>query len=173
MAAPTAKTNLELIMDCIGHRFSRISHQNSYRTNGIVVDRDKDPRIIRQNKPDLYRQHHAAVTVSLGKRTQDPKITGGRIRWMQQFTLMGLRTLTVEEDAAGRTLDGLVSDMQDDLFRALQSDRQFKQAAEQLGLAAPPNITALNIPEWDNDEGANFPDAHFVGIGTFIYDEWL
>lgn len=167
------KTNLELILDCIEQAFRGISLAAGYRTDGILVDRDKDPRYIKQDKAEEYRQKCAAVTISLGKRVQDSQITAGRIRWKQGFTIMGLRTLTKDDDKTGRKLDGLVTDLQDDLLRALHKDRQLKTAAMTLGLSQPPNVTNLNIPEWDNDEGANFPDGHFIGYGAFLYDEWL
>lgn len=171
MAAPTEKTNLELVLDCIEQAFKSISHAAGYRTDGILVDRDKDPRYIRQDKAEAYRQKNAAITINLGKRVQDPQVTSGRVRWKQQFTLLGLRTMTQDDDKANRPLDGLVADMQDDLFRALRNDMQLKAAAMALGLLAPPNVTYLTIGEWDNDEGANFPDAHFVAHGSFLYDE--
>jgi hypothetical protein len=167
------KTNLETVMDCIEQAFKGITQANGYRTDGILVDRDKDPRYVKADKPEEYRQKCAAVTITLGRRTQDPAITAGRVRWKQWFTCLGLRTMTTAEDQAGRKLDGLVVDLQDDLFWALRRDVQLRKAAAALGLAKAPNVTALTINDWQNDEGANFPDGHFVGSGSFIYDEYL
>ena len=69
------------------------------------MERDNDPHLIRQDKTERYRQKNAAITINLGKRTAEAKITAGRVRWKQQFTLLGLRTMTQGDDRATRRND--------------------------------------------------------------------
>ncbi|HEX2972292.1 MAG TPA: hypothetical protein VHP11_08155 [Tepidisphaeraceae bacterium] len=62
MAAPN-KTNLQVVLDCIEQAFKGVSHDIGYRTDGILVDRIKDPRYnICQDKAEAYRQKNAAIS---------------------------------------------------------------------------------------------------------------
>lgn len=176
MAAPADKTDLERVMDCLAWALGRISHANGFRTDGVLVGRARDPRVLRESLPEQYERYQCALTVTRAQRKLDRARSLGRHVWDCTVTLFGIRTMTQAEDAAGRNLDALASDLQDDVRRAVRklgdptSGASLVEAAAALGFTRP-RANAIVLDEVHEDEGANFPDAHFVCVVYFRMEE--
>lgn len=165
-----APTTLSVVFDCLEYALSRITHANGFRTDGVLVDRSKDPRLVRQDKPEEYARYNAALTLTRTRRKLDREKSMMRHTWDCHVNVMGIRTMTVDDDEAGRTLDELAADLQDDVRVCLLRDHQLAIAAAAIGVDRP-NVTGLSVDEVREDEGANFPDAHFVVTLYFRMDE--
>lgn len=184
MPAPTTTTALERVFDLLEHALKRINHDNGFRTHGVLIDRAKDPRAVRENLPEQYEQFQCALTLVRARRKLDRAKSIGRHVWDCYIDVLGLRTMTRAEDDAGRTLDELAADLQDDLrlaiwqFTAPEGTQgvpigapgNFVKIAAQLGIV-PPTITGVVLDEVIDDEGVNFPDSHFVGVVYFRMEE--
>ena len=170
MPAPATATNLSVIFDCLEFALKQITHANGFRTHGALVDRSKDPRVIRQNKPEEYEKFQCALSLTRTRRKLDRAKSIMRHVWDCHVNVMGIRTLTTAEDDAGRHLDELAADLQDDVRVCLLKDAGLRQAASALGID-PPNITGLSVDEIIEDQGANFPSAHFVIVIYFRMEE--
>lgn len=177
MAAPTTPTELERTFDLLELALNRITHANGFRTDGVLVDRSRDPRAIRQNKPELYERYQCALTLCRAKRTLDRAKSIGRHVWDCHFDVLGIRTMRRAEDDAGRKLDELAADLQDDIrvalwqFTAPGAGGNFVALAAANGISPAPTITGMTVTDVLEDEGVNWPDCHFVVSCYFRMEE--
>src|SRR4051812_2942427 len=104
MAAPTRRTNPEMVRDCLEYLLKRISHDNGNYTDGVVVRKDEDPRFIARNL-DLqeYKDKHALLQIRLADKRRDPMQSAmrGNKRQYQRFELLGAVSHYKELDDLG------------------------------------------------------------------------
>lgn len=179
MAAPAQITNVEKVMQAVEALLLTINNANGFRTDGLVVLRGKNPTGNPNDFTDEFKRLGAAVGIGTGHREESPPRTGGVRRYRYIYPLNCVRLLTVEEIDAGRTLDGVVEDLIDDLCHALDPDQKIKSAwaAKHAAYAyvgeAFVSCIGHHIVGSHGDESTAYPYSAFTAVAQFDYDRPL
>jgi len=163
------ETNLTRVMRGAEHMIGQISIENGYRSRGVVCIRGGDPTKFQGDKQDAFRKLCRGVGLFPGGETETDMVVGGRRRYKRQYKVFGLVQLTDDERQADRTLDEVLSDLQEDLKDALDPDIKIKNAVAALAL---PEVSCIDhhVTGIVGDDAMNFPFARFVAVVEFLYD---
>jgi hypothetical protein len=179
-------TNTVKVLDCLEYTFNRITIANGWLTDGVVVDRKRDPRIIFQNKDDQYRKLGALIRMKVGdwKKVAGNRPGGGPIgntrRKKQIIELICGQSLTPEQSQAGIDVEMIKDWLRHDIEWSLRDDMQLINAATAVSAAkAAEGIFWGTAPEVINaslDEGMAgsinaFPEVYQTLIFSYEYDE--
>lgn len=179
MAAPTTKTNLEKIQDCLAHNLAKITHANGYRTNGMIVDKDHLPENVVKDKVEDYGRLRACVTVRIGLRK---RVRGGAsglsqsVRYEQVIELWALTSL--RPDAIETVTIGVKeANLQKDLFQNLFRDTGLRTAGAELhaldASAGYDRISCMNLLMDDSLPRESQPhESSVVHYCSCTYDEF-
>jgi hypothetical protein len=179
MPRPTEESSLGLFAKLVEHVLRTVTNDNDYFFNGLLVDRDGDPRLLRQNKPDEYERYAAAVTIGDISRVIDPRASlNGRVRWNCSYPIYAMCSLTVADDknhvptaTEVRRLKDLVGELQDDIWRVIRANYSLQAAATALSLTRP-LVTHHRVVQFQAGSQLLWPDAHFIAQCEFILDEF-
>jgi hypothetical protein len=181
MSAPTTQTNLDKISACVAYCLGQITQANGFYTDGIVVDRGKDPTNFSEDKLSEFRERMVLIGIGTGTRTADPSRTGGVRRYFYTFPLLCFRRGSKDDldaDGGRKTLDRLLFEVLEDIDNSIE-DRQIKAAAATLGFPvinlANDRISCIDshVVEMRSDGGLSWPDIHFDCIVQLRYDRSL
>jgi hypothetical protein len=166
MPAQPPITNLQKVLNSVKRVLSEIDHDHdrgdgySYHTNGLVVDMGKDSTGRDTNWPEEWRSKHAGVSIFGGGDVIDPGRTGGVRRYKHTYGMAVIAELTIEQQAAGKTLVDLFCEVRDDLLVALQVGTKIQAAA-----------VALGYPRKINDGlPLSLTDQRAVAVQGTVYD---
>lgn len=179
MAAPTTVSNLEFFFDCLEKTLTDISNETGFRTDGFLVGRGKDPRMVRQNLPEKYEEKQRAITLGSYTTTKNhQKSLGSKEVFNVQMDLMILATLTEEEDQLGKTTDRIATDIERDLRHWVNATGTIVSAANYLYTNNPgkypcpmPHWINLQIGNFSGNTSDFFPDVRAVAQLSWEFTE--
>jgi hypothetical protein len=177
MPAPLELPNQARILRGVEWLLQRITHANDFYTDGLVLDRDRDPTSFLQNRPREYAErYNAGVILRLGERKlQRERAPLGQHRWRQTLYFYCVRTIT---DRTGLALTDLEAMLKEDVEHALDYDTDLQKAGAALHALEPTkgydSISCMNLTV-EEDTGTPtiiaHPDSYWVMVGTCLYDE--
>jgi hypothetical protein len=118
------------VLDCIEHLLNQVKPANSdanraYFTDGIVVDRRRDPRKVYADLATELKNKGAYIRIKEGPGkilTGNKGFVGNAYRTLSAVDLICWSYMTAQQDAAGITSDQLTSWLRHDINTALSTD---------------------------------------------------
>lgn len=170
-------TPQQKIMDCLERLLGTMTQANGWRTDGIVIDRSLDPRIVAANKAREYAQKNAVCTINLGGAKYSG--VGGEKNVSRKINFWVLQSLTDAEKKAGITLDMIEARLTTDLVWLLDSDSALKTMAAELNIARPNDgfgigdfsCTYLHVEDVLAGP-VNFPETSYQVVASCEYKEF-
>ena len=190
------RPNVVRVVDCIEYLLQQIKPANNnenmtYYTDGVVVDRKRDPRKITQDKVEDYRALGTLVRISLGSRKlgtgNDGSQLGVMYRKSMNVNLYCFQVLSQEQDIAGVTEDLIQDWLEHDitwtLANSMNGMNPIQRASYALNTIAgswgpigtfggPPSCINWKYHSTLAGPVAGFPNLTQMIQFTFDYDEF-
>jgi hypothetical protein len=184
--APSVLPNHSRVIRCIQWLLQRITHDNGFYTNGVVVDLDGDPRLMVQDRDGsptdrlaAFEQYKAGFSLQLGDAVMTQATgaaVGAAMRWEQQVKIHAYQQISIAQEAAGLTLSDIHGMLRRDAEWVLMKDHRVKEAHAALYArdasfgAAKPYCMELRVTNWA-DMGEAWPYAYSLGSVLFTHEE--
>jgi hypothetical protein len=173
------KTNTIKVVDCLELILKSITIANGYITDGIVVDRSRDPRVLWQNKDSEYRKTGTMVRIKMGdwkKLRNKQGAVGQTRRKLQTIEFICSQTLTKTQDPEQIKIDMIQDWLRHDIEDAIYSDLTLMEAATALNVidgtwGTVPSYINASIDQGLTGSVAYFPDCYQTFVLTYEYEE--
>lgn len=175
------RTNTVRVLDCLQWHLERINASNGFATDGVTVDRSRDPRKVNQDIAAEFRASGTLVRIKMsdGEWLRGTRgVVGGVRRKQQQVELICAQELTQDQDEAGITVDMIQDWLRHDIeWGVLDADPNFLDAAEALRTADPdwgnaPSCINFQIDKYLAGPASTFPIVWQVFVCSYLYDEY-
>jgi hypothetical protein len=187
------RPNTVRVIDCIQFILQQIKPGagDFYFTDGMVVDRNRDPRRLLLDQDAGLRKYGTLVRIKEGdskKATGSKGFVGATSRTVQHIELICVQLMADAQDRAGVTIDMLQGWLRHDIEVALGSDdvsgatciqratplmNQVKGPWGDVGTFGPPP-SCIDMEVMGHLAGSivDFPGCHQTVIVSYIYDEY-